>query len=145
MPTSPECDYDIVSNEGLLSLLRNESKKIVILDCRSSIEYGDCHIREAVNFSIPSIMLRRLAAGKIDLASTIKCRDLKQKICSTYKENLFILYNDLSGVQQHQADSVLNVLLRRLTQDGCRVVCLKGLSIFHNFLNIFYFNLSGRQ
>ncbi|XP_044271205.1 dual specificity protein phosphatase Mpk3 isoform X1 [Tribolium madens] len=125
MPTTPECDYDIVSNEGLLSLLRNESKKIVILDCRSSIEYGECHIRDAVNFSIPSIMLRRLAAGKIDLASTVKCRELKHKICSTYKENLFVLYNDLSGVQQHQADSVLNVLLRRLTQDGCRVVCLK--------------------
>lgn len=126
MPTTPECDYDIVTNEGLLSLLRNESKNIVILDCRSSNEYGESHIREAVNFSIPSIMLRRLAAGKIDLASTIKCRDLKHKVLSTYKENLFILYNDLSRVQQHQSDSVLNVLLRRLTQDGCRVACLEG-------------------
>lgn len=126
MPTTPECDYDVVSNEGLLSLLRNESKNIVILDCRSSNEYGESHIREAVNFSIPSIMLRRLAAGKIDLASTIKCRELKQKICSGYKENLFILYNDLSAVQHYQSDSVLSVLLRRLTQDGCRVACLEG-------------------
>ncbi|XP_044753553.1 dual specificity protein phosphatase Mpk3 [Coccinella septempunctata] len=125
MPTTPECDYDLVSNEGLLSLLRNESKNIVILDCRSSNEYTECHIRDSVNFSIPSIMLRRLAAGKIELASTIKCRDLKQKICKTYKENLFILYNDVPGVQQHQTDSVLNVLLRRLTQDGCRVACLE--------------------
>jgi dual specificity MAP kinase phosphatase len=134
MPTTPECDQDTVSNDRLLTLLRSEdAKKVVILDCRSSIEYGECHIRDAVNFSIPSIMLRRLAAGKIDLASTIKCRDLKQKICNTYKENLFILYNDLSGVQQHQADSVLNVLLRRLTQDGCRVGCLKdGFQTFRN-------------
>lgn len=126
MPTTPECDYDIVSNEGLLSLLRNDSKNIVILDCRSSNEYGESHIRDAVNFSIPSIMLRRLAAGKIDLASTIKCRELKNKICNTYKENLFVLYNDLSGVQHYQSDSVLSVLLRRLTQDGCRVACLEG-------------------
>lgn len=125
MPTTPECDYDIVSNEGLLSLLRSDSKNIVILDCRSSNEYGESHIRDAVNFSIPSIMLRRLAAGKIDLASTIKCRELKNKICSTYKENLFVLYNDLSGVQHYQSDSVLSVLLRRLTQDGCRVACLE--------------------
>lgn len=126
MPTTPEFDYDVVSNEGLLSLLRNDSKNIVILDCRSSNEYGESHIREAVNFSIPSIMLRRLAAGKIDLASTIKCRELKQKICNTYKENLFILYNDLSAVQHFQSDTVLNVVLRRLSQDGCRVACLEG-------------------
>lgn len=131
MPTTPECDYDLVTNEGLLSLLRNESKNIVILDCRSSNEYSESHIRDAVNFSIPSIMLRRLAAGKIELASTIKCRELKQKICKTYRENLFILYNDLPGVQQYQSDSVLNILLKRLTQDGCRVACLEeGFSAF---------------
>lgn len=126
MPTTVEFDYDVVSNEGLLSLLRNDSKNLVILDCRSSNEYGESHIREAVNFSIPSIMLRRLAAGKIDLASTIKCRELKQKILNTYKENLFVLYNDLSAVQHYQSDSVLNVVVRRLTQDGCRVACLEG-------------------
>lgn len=125
MPTTPECDYDLVSHEGLLALLRNEPKNIVVLDCRSSNEYGESHIRDAVNFSIPSIMLRRLAAGKIDLAATIKCRELKHKICNAYKENLFVLYNDLAGVQ-HQSDSVLGVLLRRLTQDGCRVACLEG-------------------
>lgn len=125
MPTTPDCcDFDTVTNEELLSLLRNDAKNIVILDCRSSNEYAESHIREAVNFSIPSIMLRRLAAGKIDLASTIKSRDLKLKICNKYKENLFVLYNDLAGVQQHQNDSVLWVLLRRLTQDGCRVACL---------------------
>ncbi|CAH1155364.1 unnamed protein product [Phaedon cochleariae] len=135
MPTTPECDYDIVSMEGLLSLLRNESKNIVILDCRSSNEYGESHIRDAVNFSIPSIMLRRLAAGKIDLASTIKCRELKAKVCNTYKDNLFVLYNDLSAVQHHQSDSVLSVLLRRLTQDGCRVVCLEDG--FHSFRSAF--------
>ncbi|KAK9732309.1 Dual specificity phosphatase, catalytic domain [Popillia japonica] len=74
-------------------------------------------------------MLRRLATGKIDLMSTIKSRELKNKICSTYRENLFVLYNDLDF--QQYSDSVLNVLLRRLTQDGCHVVCLKdGFSRF---------------
>nr|CAH7725473.1 unnamed protein product [Callosobruchus chinensis] len=126
MPTTPESDYDTVTSEGLLSLLRNDSKNIVILDCRSSNEFSESHIRDAVNFSIPSIMLRRLAAGKIDLASTIKSRELKTKICSTYKENLFVIYNDLSAVQHYQNDSVLNVLYRRLAQDGCHVVCLEG-------------------
>ena len=124
MPTTADFDFNCVAKEWLLSQLRSESKTLVILDCRSSNEYGDSHIRSAVNFSIPSIMLRRLATGKIDLAATIKSRELKNKICSTYKDNLFVLYNDVD-IQLYN-DSVLNVLLRRLTQDGCRVVCLKG-------------------
>ncbi|KAF2885666.1 hypothetical protein ILUMI_20517 [Ignelater luminosus] len=125
MPTTPDSEYEFVSKEWLLAELRSDSKSLVILDCRSSNEYGESHIRDAVNFSIPSIMLRRLAAGKIDLVSTIKCRELKNKICGSYKENLFVLYNDLCGIQQHLSDSTLSVLLRRLTQDGCRVVCLE--------------------
>lgn len=126
MPTTPDCEYHYVKQEWLLAELRGNLKTLVVLDCRSSNEYGESHIRDSVNFSIPSIMLRRLAAGKIDLISTIKCRELKNKICGTYKENLFVLYNDSSGVQQHLGDSVLSVLFRRLTQDGCRVVCLEG-------------------
>lgn len=126
MPTGPDCDYDFVSKEWLLAELRTSAKHLVLLDCRSSNEYGEHHIRGAVNFSIPSIMLRRLAAGKIDLVSTIKCRELKAKICGAYKQNVFVLYNDLSSVQQHLSDSTLSVLLKRLAQDGCRVVCLEG-------------------
>lgn len=126
MPTTPDADYNYVKQEWLLAELRCDAKTLVILDCRSSNEYVESHIRDAVNFSIPSIMLRRLAAGKIDLVSTIKSKELKNRINNTYKENLFILYNDLCGVQQHLSDSVLSVLFRRLTQDGCRVVCLEG-------------------
>lgn len=126
MPTTPDSEYEFVSKEWLLAELRSDSKRLVILDCRSSNEYGESHVRDAVNFSIPSIMLRRLAAGKIDLVSTIKCRELKNKICGNYKENLFVLYNDSYGIQQNLSDSTLSVLLRRLTQDGCRAVCLEG-------------------
>ncbi|XP_022905241.1 dual specificity protein phosphatase Mpk3 [Onthophagus taurus] len=130
MPMTADVDVDCcVTSEWLLLQLREiDQKFLVILDCRSSNEYGESHIRDAVNFSIPSIMLRRLATGKIDLVSTIKSRELKNKICSTYKENLFVLYND--DYQQY-TDSVVSVLLRRLTQDGCRVVYLKdGFSRF---------------
>ncbi|XP_046986510.1 dual specificity protein phosphatase Mpk3 [Schistocerca americana] len=123
-----------VSKEWLLQELRSDPSRLVILDCRSSNEYGESHIRHALNFSIPSIMLRRLAAGKIDLLSTIKCRDLKAKIASAYKENLFVLYGDFVVTEQQQrsqqatftASDTLHVLAKRLTQDGCQVVCLEG-------------------
>ncbi|XP_021918498.1 dual specificity protein phosphatase Mpk3 isoform X2 [Zootermopsis nevadensis] len=125
-----------VSKEWLFQELLSDPSRLVILDCRSSNEYGESHIKHAVNFSIPSIMLRRLAAGKIDLMSTIKCRELKAKIMNAYKENVFVVYGDFNVTEkqartQQQSASfnpsdTLHVLAKRLAQDGCQVVCLEG-------------------
>ncbi|KAG8240382.1 hypothetical protein J437_LFUL002523, partial [Ladona fulva] len=117
-----------VSAGWLLQELRSNStcSGLVILDCRSSNEYVESHIRHAVNFSIPSIMLRRLAAGKIDLLSTIKCRELKSKIMSAYKENVFVVYSDMEQTSGVSPADTLQILSRRLQQDGCHVVYLEG-------------------
>lgn len=125
-----------VSKEWLLQKLCSDASRLVILDCRSSNEYGESHIRHAVNFSIPSIMLRRLAAGKIDLMSTIKCPELKAKIKNAYKENVFVVYGGFNVTEQHTrtqqqsasftASDTLHVLAKHLVQDGCQVVCLEG-------------------
>lgn len=92
----PEHNMDVVSKEWLQSELRSPTKSLIVLDCRSYNEFQEGHIRSAVNFSIPSLILKRLATGKIDLTSTIKCRDLKQRIQNAYTDSLFILYNDVS-------------------------------------------------
>ncbi|XP_050093020.1 dual specificity protein phosphatase Mpk3 isoform X1 [Anopheles aquasalis] len=155
----PDHDIEMITSEQLHAALRKSQKHFIILDCRSSHEYTESHIRTAVNFSIPSIMLRRFAAGKIDITSTIKCRDLKERILSCYKESTFVLYNNSnepvdggativatatpaatqrSGVEEALLlgggpsgggianDTTINVLHRKLKQDGCRVVCLEG-------------------
>lgn len=116
-----------VTKEWLLEELLLDKSRIVILDCRSSNEYGESHIRHAVNFSIPSIMLRRLAAGKIDLLSTIRSRELKEKIMNAYKDNIFVVYGDMINDQRNSASNdTIHVLMRRLLKDGCRAVCLRG-------------------
>ncbi|XP_061515869.1 dual specificity protein phosphatase Mpk3 [Anopheles gambiae] len=158
----PDHDIEMITSEQLHAALRKSQKHFIILDCRSSHEYTESHIRTAVNFSIPSIMLRRFAAGKIDITSTIKCRDLKERILSCYKESTFVLYNNsnepvgdsggggggggagsreelvmmatgcgaglvpASGTAAAGNDTTINVLHRKLKQDGCRVVCLEG-------------------
>ncbi|XP_055600935.1 dual specificity protein phosphatase Mpk3 [Uranotaenia lowii] len=130
----PDHDIEIITSEQLHGELRKSHKNFIILDCRSSNEFTESHIRTAVNFSIPSIMLRRFAAGKIDITSTIKCRDLKERILSCYKESTFVLYNNSNDVvindpgynNQTTNDTTINVLHRKLKQDGCRVVCLEG-------------------
>lgn len=91
----PEHNMDTVSKEWLQSELRSPTKSLIVLDCRSYNEFQEGHIRSAVNFSIPSLILKRLATGKIDLTSTIKCRDLKARIQNAYTDSLFILYNDV--------------------------------------------------
>lgn len=121
-----------IGKDWLLQELRSNPTRLIILDCRSSNEFGESHIRHAVNFSIPSIMLRRLAAGKIDLVSTVKCRDLKSKITNAYKESLFVIYSDLCLTEQKSqsinspSETTMQVLTKRLQQDGCQVMCLKG-------------------
>jgi len=137
----PTCEFDFVTKEWLLAELRADNqRRLVILDCRSSNEYTESHIRNAVNFSIPSIMLRRLAAGKIELAATVRCRELKGKMFAQEGgENVFVLYNDLCSSNNQVAAmdtsnaggnagdiNVLAVLFAKLHQDGARVVCLEG-------------------
>ncbi|ALC45147.1 Mkp3 [Drosophila busckii] len=153
----PETEYECCNKEWLQSKLRAsyDAEELIILDCRGSHEYSESHIRSAVNFSIPSIMLRRLAAGKIDLASTIKSPELKERIEKCYSLSLFILYNDVGVLQEQQPEqqqqqqqqqqdmamamfgngndaiNAISVLHRRLKQDGCRVVSLQdGFSSF---------------
>ncbi|XP_041976683.1 dual specificity protein phosphatase Mpk3-like isoform X2 [Aricia agestis] len=123
MPSDSECDCDLVSKEWLLGKLRSDERDTVLIDCRGSNEYAVSHIRSAVNFSIPSIMLRRLAAGKIDLSSTVQCKELKARITHCCARGTFILYGD--GAPR-DPDSVHGILLKRLKQDGVQVVCLEG-------------------
>lgn len=125
MPTDSECECDLVSKEWLLAKLRSDERDTILIDCRGSNEYAMSHIRSAVNFSIPSIMLRRLAAGKIELASTVQCKELKARIAHCCSRGTFVLYSD--GAPR-DPDSVHGILLKRLKQDGVQVVCLEGRS-----------------
>jgi len=136
----PETELESCNKEWLQSQLRSlDAKELILLDCRGSHEYSESHIRGAVNLCIPSIVLRRLALGKIDLASTIKSPELKERIQTGYKLCWFVLYNGEGVGGQNQEitgpgtftvamDSIITILHRRLKQDGCRVVTLRGES-----------------
>lgn len=145
MPMMPEDENRLalksdsyVSKEWLFNELLMERSRILVLDCRSSNEYGESHIRQAVNFSIPSMLLRRLAVGKIDLVSTIRCRELKEKIQNAYKNSIFVVYGEMIDQDRNfSSNDAIHVLIRRLQKDGCQAVCLQGtLSLLKYFLII---------
>lgn len=134
MPMMPEDENrpalksdSYVSKEWLFNELLMDRSRILVFDCRSSNEYGESHIRQAVNFSVPSIMLRRLGFGKIDLVSTIRCRELKEKILNAYKNSIFVVYGEMIDQDRNVgSNDAIHVLIRRLQKDGCQAVCLQG-------------------
>jgi len=74
-------------------------------------------------------MLRRLAAGKVDLLSTIRCLELRNRVemflCGDEnRRGTFVLIGD-SGSGDHQSET-LQVLSRRLKSSGGNVVTLIG-------------------
>uniref|UniRef100_A0A336M0Y7 protein-tyrosine-phosphatase n=1 Tax=Culicoides sonorensis TaxID=179676 RepID=A0A336M0Y7_CULSO len=136
-----------VSAEWLQNQLRkpNSMDVLLILDCRLQSDFLESHIKGSLNFFLPSIILRRLHQKKLDLFSTIKCRDLKNRIMSNYTSSkdgnfTFVLYNNINpcctttdvssgdistGLNNTEINS-FNVLKKILKEDGCTLVTLEG-------------------
>lgn len=129
----PDTEIELIDKNSLISELRSCSsnsptkKEVIILDCRSGIDYAANHIKQSTNISIPTIMLRRLKEGKIDLFSTIKCKDLKNRILGMDIQTLFVLYHNSPA---HSSPDIIQILSRKLIAEfndkKIRVVCLAG-------------------
>ena len=93
---------------------------ITLLDCRSAADFGQCHIRRAVHLSLPSIMLRRLAGGKVTIGSVLKSSSSSTGgvVQQQHNNHTFVLCGG--------AGEMMSVLRKSLMQDGCPVVCLQG-------------------
>lgn len=129
----PDTEIELIDKNSLISELRSCSsnsptkKEIIILDCRSANDYAASHIKQSTNISIPTIMLRRLKEGKIDLFSTIKCKDLKNRILGMDIQTLFVLYHNSPA---QSSPDIIQILSRKLMAEfndkKIRVVCLAG-------------------
>lgn len=121
-----------VGPEWLFRELRSQASrdKLLILDCRAHSDFSEAHIRGSVPLAIPSIMLRRLSAGKVDLLSTIRCLELRNRVeVFLYGEDdtrgTFILIGDATDLAGHQSETI-QVLSRRLRCNGGSVATLIG-------------------
>lgn len=132
MPGSGVMEEDLLGPEWLFKELRSQGgpNKLLILDCRAHSDFSDAHIRGSVPLAIPSIMLRRFAAGKVDLLSTIRCSDLRNRVevflCGDEgSRGTFVLIGDSSDPAGHQSETI-QVLSRRLRSSGGNVATLIG-------------------
>lgn len=132
MPGGDALVEDLLGPEWLFKELRSQGGpcRLLILDCRAHCDYSDAHIRGSVSLAIPSIMLRRLAAGKVDLLSTIRCLDLRNRVevflCGDIgSRGTFVLIGDSTDPAGHQGETI-QVLSRRLRSSGGNVAILVG-------------------
>ncbi|KAK1118259.1 hypothetical protein K0M31_015302 [Melipona bicolor] len=123
-------EEDLVDPDWLFKQLRSLDgpNKFLILDCRAHSDFSEAHIRGSVPLAIPSIMLRRLAAGKVDLLSTIRCLDLRNRVevflCGDENSRgTFVLIGDSTDPAGHQGETI-QVLSRRLRNSGGYVAIL---------------------
>lgn len=127
-----------IDADWLWAQLRSVDPQVTVLDCRTALDFSECHIRQAVHLSLPSIMLRRLAGGKVSIGSVLKCNEARQRLAQAYGKHTFVLCGDTplspaatngnsEGVSAAPPPrEMMPVLHKSLLQDGCLVVCLQG-------------------
>lgn len=104
----------------ILRGLRPTEATPVVLDCRDESSFSMNHIRGAVHVALPSLLVRRLAAGKASIGQVAK--HLGAEVHTGV-----LLYD-------HEGDPtpVVVALANRMLQEGCPVHYLQGESSLYN-------------
>lgn len=118
---SPDC----CSPERLRDEIRSNGK-IIVLDCRSQVDYSRSHIRPAINISLPSLMQKRLKRGNLNISSVIQNNEAKERFSRAYLTHQIVLYDDCSTDLNANPSAVITLLVKKLRQDGCNVAFLIG-------------------
>lgn len=99
---------------------------MLILDCRSQADFSKSHIKGAVSIFLPSLMLRRLKAGKLNMSCIIQNNDAKEKFSRMWKTSTIVLYDEKPDPATASPTSVIGLLYKKLKQDGAKAVFLNG-------------------
>ncbi|XP_060083321.1 dual specificity protein phosphatase 7-like [Ylistrum balloti] len=116
---------DFVSPDGLVDLF-GSSESPLLLDCRSQADFTRSHIKGAINITLPSLMLRRLKKGNLKLSCVIQNNEAKDKFNKLWKSRNVVLYDDCSTDPNSNPSSIVELLLRKLKQDGAKTSILTG-------------------
>ena len=94
--------------------LRPSETLPVLLDCRDESSYTVSHIRGAVHVALPSLLVRRLAAGKASIGQVAK------HLGADVHGGVLLYDND------GEPTPVVVALANRMLQEGCAVHYLAG-------------------
>lgn len=105
------------------------AKNMLILDCRPQTDFVRSHIKGAISVFLPSLMLRRLKAGKLNLSCIIQNNEAKDKFNRSWKTHPVVLYDD--SKTEPSPTSVVGLLAKKFKQEGSNPLSLIGG--FRNF------------
>lgn len=100
---------------------------MLILDCRSQADFTRSHIKGAISIFLPSLMLRRLKAGKLNVGCIIQNNEAKDKFNRSWRTQTIVLYDEKPEPATASPTSVIGLLYKKLKQDGAKAVFLQGL------------------
>lgn len=136
----PCLEADIMSNielgdyctpDRLRDEISKNAKNVIIIDCRPQSEFSRAHVRGAINITLPTLMLKRLKRGNLNVSSIIQNNEAKERFSKYSKTASIILYDDCSTELNANPSSVINLLVKKLRQDGCRSSFLLGKFFFN--------------
>lgn len=120
------CDTtDCCSPERLRDEVRNNGK-VILLDCRPQVDFCRAHIRGAINVTLPTLMIKRLKRGSLNVTSVIQNNEAKERFTKLCKSHVIVLYDDCSTDLNANPSSVLTLLVKKLRQDDYKVSFLIG-------------------
>ncbi|KAM6981109.1 dual specificity protein phosphatase 7-like [Aplochiton taeniatus] len=116
------------SVEWLQEELGSGANSLLLLDCRSHELYESSHVESAINLAIPGLMLRRLKKGNLPIRSIIPNNEDKEKFVKRCKTDMVVLYDEVTSACEETGlgSSVLELLLQKLRDDGCKAYYLEG-------------------
>lgn len=132
-------DFNIMSGDlggyccpdQLRDEISKNAKSLLLIDCRSQSEFSRSHIRGAINIFLPTLMLKRLKRGNLNIASAIQNNEGKEKFTKHFKTATIVLYDECSTDLNVNPCSIINLLIKKLRSDGSRAsFLLGGLSTF---------------
>lgn len=100
---------------------------MLILDCRSQADFTRSHIKGAISIFLPSLMLRRLKAGKLNVGCIIQNNEAKDKFNRSWRTQTIVLYDEKPEPATASPTSVIGLLYKKLKQDSAKAVFLQGL------------------
>lgn len=107
------------------------SKSVITLDCRPQSEFSRSHIRGSINISLPSLMFKRLKRGNLNISSVIQNNEAKEKFTKNSKTATIVLYDECSTDLNSNPSSIINLLVKKLRQDGAKASFLLGKNNYY--------------
>ncbi|GFO23282.1 dual specificity protein phosphatase [Plakobranchus ocellatus] len=117
---------DYLCPDRLRDEMRKSDKTLLLIDCRPQSEYSKAHVRGAINITLPSLMLKRLKRGNLNISSVIQNNEAKERFTKSSKSASVVLYDECSTDLNSNPSAIINLLVKKLRQDGCRAAFLLG-------------------